>query len=95
MITHHNVNGYEECSKLLENLKSSGVPIVIYFSGSKNEDGVSWCPDCQNGKLSVRHPRSTAEGNLMLLMLTSSAYRDDVQNVLPTNHNGIICISDS
>lgn len=50
MITHHKVEGYEECSKLISNLKDSGNPIVIYFSGSENEDGVSWCPDCQTGK---------------------------------------------
>ena len=49
MVTQHKVEGYEEFSKLLESLKGKQ-PILIYFAGSKNEDGISWCPDCVNGK---------------------------------------------
>ncbi|KAM4701401.1 thioredoxin domain-containing protein 17 [Discoglossus pictus] len=52
---HHTevkVQGYEEFSKEVE--KHKGKAVFIYFSGSKNAEGVSWCPDCVKAEPVVR-----------------------------------------
>ncbi|XP_053313179.1 thioredoxin domain-containing protein 17 [Spea bombifrons] len=38
------VQGYEEYCQEVE--KHKGKTVFAYFSGSKNADGKSWCPDC-------------------------------------------------
>lgn len=50
MVVQHNVKGYEEFVKLVEELEGSGQPIHVLFSGGKNEKGESWCPYCVRGK---------------------------------------------
>lgn len=46
------VKGYEEFSRKTAALeKDSNTKLVIYFTGDKNENGVSWCPDCANGNI--------------------------------------------
>lgn len=49
MITHHNVTGFDEFIILLDSLNKND-KIVLYFSGSVNEKGENWCPDCRLGK---------------------------------------------
>lgn len=49
MVVRHNVKGYEEFSKLLEELEGSGQTIHVLFSGGKDENGESWCPYCVKG----------------------------------------------
>lgn len=46
MVIEHNVRGYEEFTKLVESLESSGQPVHVFFSGGKEENGESWCPYC-------------------------------------------------
>ncbi|XP_036328754.1 thioredoxin domain-containing protein 17 isoform X1 [Rhagoletis pomonella] len=48
MVIQHNVKGYEEFTKLVEELETSadGQPIHVLFSGGKDENGQSWCPYC-------------------------------------------------
>uniref|UniRef100_A0A0N4ZEJ8 Thioredoxin domain-containing protein 17 n=1 Tax=Parastrongyloides trichosuri TaxID=131310 RepID=A0A0N4ZEJ8_PARTI len=38
------VNGYEELKATIAS--NHGKRIFVLFTGSKNADGVSWCPDC-------------------------------------------------
>uniref|UniRef100_A0A0K0G238 Thioredoxin domain-containing protein 17 n=1 Tax=Strongyloides venezuelensis TaxID=75913 RepID=A0A0K0G238_STRVS len=38
------VNGYDELKDAIKS--NSGKRIIVLFTGSKNDDGVSWCPDC-------------------------------------------------
>ena len=49
MVVQHNVKGYDEFSKLVDELEGSGEPIHVLFSGGKNEKGESWCPYCVKG----------------------------------------------
>uniref|UniRef100_A0A0K8TNN5 Thioredoxin domain-containing protein 17 n=1 Tax=Tabanus bromius TaxID=304241 RepID=A0A0K8TNN5_TABBR len=46
MVVEHHVKGYEEFTKLVEDLETSGTPIHVLFSGGKEENGLSWCPYC-------------------------------------------------
>lgn len=50
MVVEHNVKGYEEFTKLVESLESSGQPIHVLFSGGKEANGQSWCPYCVKGE---------------------------------------------
>lgn len=47
-ITEHKVAGYEAFVAFIAELttKAGDQPINVYFSGSKNASGGSWCPDC-------------------------------------------------
>ncbi|XP_032688375.1 thioredoxin domain-containing protein 17-like [Odontomachus brunneus] len=45
MIRHHHVQGYENFLKYVEDLKKEQ-PIYILYTGSKLDNGKSWCPDC-------------------------------------------------
>ena len=40
--------GYQ--SSVAELYKGSETPLYILFTGDKNADGISWCPDCNVGK---------------------------------------------
>ncbi|XP_072909580.1 thioredoxin domain-containing protein 17 isoform X1 [Hemitrygon akajei] len=42
------VSGYDEFMKAVE--RNKGKTIYAYFTGSKDTDGVSWCPDCVKGE---------------------------------------------
>ncbi|CAG5090951.1 Protein of unknown function [Cotesia congregata] len=48
MVVKHHVEGYENFLSLMENLKADG-PIIVLYSGSKLENGLSWCSDCVEG----------------------------------------------
>lgn len=45
------VHGYEEFSKAVSERK--GKEIFAYFSGDKDGQGKSWCPDCVKGTLTL------------------------------------------
>ncbi|XP_053562270.1 thioredoxin domain-containing protein 17 [Bombina bombina] len=47
-----NVHGYEQFCQEVE--KHKGTTVFVYFSGNKNADGVSWCPDCVKAEPVVR-----------------------------------------
>lgn len=49
MVIEHHVKGYEEFTKLVEDLENSGT-VHVLFSGGKTESGDSWCPYCVKGK---------------------------------------------
>ncbi|XP_075220530.1 thioredoxin domain-containing protein 17-like [Lycorma delicatula] len=49
MVKIYTVEGYEnftEKVRELENLMGEDEKIIILFSGSRSDEGVSWCPDC-------------------------------------------------
>lgn len=46
------VSGFEDFSRAVEQHK--GKTIFAYFTGSKDAEGKSWCPDCVQGELGVR-----------------------------------------
>ncbi|CAH0556099.1 unnamed protein product [Brassicogethes aeneus] len=40
------INGYDDFCKFFEKFESKGKTVHVYFSGSKLENGESWCDDC-------------------------------------------------
>lgn len=46
MVETVTVEGFDAFAEKLESYKSSGRPIFVLFSGSKDASGKSWCPDC-------------------------------------------------
>lgn len=50
MVIKHQLKGYEAFTQFVDNLKENKDNVYILFSGSKSEDGQSWCPDCVRGK---------------------------------------------
>jgi thiol-disulfide isomerase/thioredoxin len=49
MAVRSEVEGYDAFCTLIGELETQGKPVYVYFSGSKGEDGKSWCPDCIKG----------------------------------------------
>ncbi|KAH0511331.1 Thioredoxin domain-containing protein 17 [Microtus ochrogaster] len=47
------VSGFEEFDQAVK--EHQGKTIFAYFSGSKDAEGKSWCPDCVEGPYSL-HP---------------------------------------
>ncbi|KAK9732313.1 Eukaryotic protein of unknown function (DUF953) [Popillia japonica] len=50
MVIKHQLKGYEAFTQFVDNLKENKGNVYILFSGSKSEDGQSWCPDCVRAK---------------------------------------------
>jgi len=46
MLTKHSVEGFDAFLAKIEELSKEETPLLVYFSGSKNAAGNSWCPDC-------------------------------------------------
>jgi len=38
--------GFDECKKLIDEHEKAGSGLFLLFSGSKDELGANWCPDC-------------------------------------------------
>lgn len=53
MVNKYKVKGYEEFTKLVESLESTGENIHVFYSGGKDELGKSWCPYCVKGEYKV------------------------------------------
>lgn len=53
MVITHNVKGYEEFSKKMEELETGdgNNQVHVLFSGGKDENGESWCPYCVKGNM--------------------------------------------
>lgn len=46
MVQKIEVEGFDAFVEQVDSFKSSGKPIFVLFSGSKDAGGKSWCPDC-------------------------------------------------
>ncbi|VVC88848.1 unnamed protein product [Leptidea sinapis] len=58
MVAFVDIKGYEDFVKYVESLDINGPPVFVYFSGSKNADGNSWCPDCVEDKLTDKKSKN-------------------------------------
>lgn len=47
------IEGYDNFSKYWDSLKSTSPPTYFDFTGKKQVDGHSWCPDCVEGKFNI------------------------------------------
>lgn len=45
MITKHRIQGYEDFQNFFKDLKITE-PVYVLYTGTKLENGQSWCPDC-------------------------------------------------
>lgn len=53
MVVRHHVEGYEPFCDFMKSFSGDGQPVIILFSGSKLENGESWCDDCVRGKIFI------------------------------------------
>ncbi|GAB0089000.1 Thioredoxin domain-containing protein 17 [Sergentomyia squamirostris] len=60
MVVEHHVKGYEEFTKLVDELEAAGRTIHVLFSGGKQENGESWCPYCVKAEPVVMNALKTA-----------------------------------
>lgn len=51
MVHKEKIHGYENFIEFIGKLDTTGKVVNIYFTGTKDENGVSWCPDCVEGKM--------------------------------------------
>lgn len=49
MVNQHKVSGYNEFKSKIADLEKNAGRINIYFTGSTDNTGKSWCPDCVEG----------------------------------------------
>ncbi|CAK9812287.1 Thioredoxin domain-containing protein 17 [Anthophora quadrimaculata] len=59
MITRHYVQGYESFFELMKNFKSNESVYVLY-TGTKLQNGNSWCPDCVKAEPTIEEGFKTA-----------------------------------
>lgn len=55
MVIKVKLSGYDNFIDYIGKLDKRDKVVNVYFTGSKDERGVSWCPDCVVGKLSAVH----------------------------------------
>ena len=60
MVERVSVEGYD--AFMAEVAKHQGKTVFALFSGSKTEDGKSWCPDCVTGKCPPQQTGHTQNG---------------------------------
>lgn len=53
-VAYHTLNNYEEFVQFVENIKTKKRNIYFLFTGSKKENGRSWCIYCQLGNSFLR-----------------------------------------
>ncbi|KAK7070649.1 hypothetical protein SK128_022704 [Halocaridina rubra] len=46
MVQKVEIEGFDAFIEQVDKFKPSGKPIFVLFSGSKDANGKSWCPDC-------------------------------------------------
>lgn len=49
MLKQHKSLGYDEFKSKIEELENKSEVVFVYFTGSKDETGKSWCSDCVVG----------------------------------------------
>lgn len=69
------VSGFEDFTRAVEQHK--GKTIFAYFTGSKDAEGKSWCPDCVLGEAGVRGccPKGVEEGKAEVLAGERSSWQ--------------------
>lgn len=45
----HKIIGYDDFTKTIDKIAKSGDIVNVLFSGKKDENGQSWCSDCNDG----------------------------------------------
>lgn len=50
-VKRHDVEGFDNAKNLINDLESKKEVVFVLFSGSKDQNGASWCPDCERGEV--------------------------------------------
>ncbi|XP_050678567.1 thioredoxin domain-containing protein 17-like isoform X2 [Leptidea sinapis] len=67
MVAFVDIKGYEDFVKYVESLDINGPPVFVYFSGSKNADGNSWCPDCVEAEPVIKSYFTELQKNIIFV----------------------------
>ncbi|CAK1545136.1 unnamed protein product [Leptosia nina] len=54
MVTILKIKGFEEFVSFTDSIDPNGPIVLFYFTGSKMENGKSWCPDCEEAEPIVK-----------------------------------------
>ncbi|XP_014467510.1 PREDICTED: thioredoxin domain-containing protein 17-like [Dinoponera quadriceps] len=68
MVRRYHVQGYENFLKYVEALKKEE-PIYILYTGTKLENGKSWCPDCVHAEPFIEKGFETALEKTQLVIV--------------------------
>lgn len=80
-VTHVTVSSLAEFDAALSAALSSGAPAFSFFSGALNEDGVSWCPDCEEFKPLLKAVIEEAGAAGDLTLITAPLVRSEYKGV--------------
>ncbi|XP_071533946.1 thioredoxin domain-containing protein 17-like [Panulirus ornatus] len=67
MVQKFEVEGFDAFVEQVDSFKSSGKPIFVLFSGSKDAQGKSWCPDCVTAEPVVKGALDKAPGDAVFI----------------------------
>ncbi|XP_057322226.1 thioredoxin domain-containing protein 17 [Microplitis mediator] len=86
MVVRHSVEGYDNFLKFMEDLKADGQVIVIY-SGSKLDNGLSWCSDCVEAEPAIEEGLKVApeSSHIVHVEVGDRAYWKDFKCPFRTN----------
>lgn len=78
MIEELKVQGFEEFEKMVDYLK--GKEIFCFFSGNKDSNGISWCPDCVISEPIVRQELESLNNSAAVYIYCAVGSREDWKN---------------
>ncbi|GAB0100481.1 Thioredoxin domain-containing protein 17 [Sergentomyia squamirostris] len=89
MVIEVKLKGYEALLAYIDKLGVQDENINVYFTGSKDEKGVSWCPDCNEAEPSVRKALDKAPENSHFIYVDvgDRAFWKDPKNPFRTDKN--------
>ena len=87
MLKLHKVTGYQRFLDFIANLQTNGEPVNVYFSGSKDSSGKSWCEDCNVAEPHVTTALKTIKTNAHFITVDvgDRAYWKDSKNPFRTD----------
>lgn len=81
------MSGFEEFNLAVEQHK--GKTIFAYFTGSKDAEGKSWCPDCMQGETQIRG--LLQRNGLRPRLWAGSGIEAEEGDLLPVNPGRLSC----
>jgi len=87
MVQKHKVSGYNQFVSFIGGLAKDG-QINVYFTGSKDAWGNSWCPDCNDAEPFVEKSVNTlasADGHFVVVDVGDRPFWKDTKN--PFRHD--------
>lgn len=87
MVEEYAVTGYENFIAKIQELEKAGREVYCVFSGSKDANGKSWCPDCVTAEPVIRGClKNMPEGSVFVYcQVGERAYWKDKSNDFRTN----------